>query len=744
MCRVGPRFRAFSQSLAWGPPLGETASSTETLRRWTWAEARNAAAKPLRALPKLVRAGWRDDADRRGLFVPALMGMGVGFYFALPAEPPVWVLAIAALVTGGWFALSRRFESSWITLLGALAAVTAGFALATVRTAILAHETITAETRTLQITGRIVSLEPADRGRTRLVLDVFETAPSLRQALSRVRVSIGKSKEALAPGDWVRVRATLRPLPAPVAPGSFDFGRQLWFQGIGAVGFSLAPVLRVDRPREVTALKSAQDAIERFRRAVSERILSAMSPRAGPIGAAFLTGERGLISDEDNEAMRDSSLAHLLSISGLHMALAGFGFFAALRLLFALIPPVVLRFAVKKWAAGAALLASIAYLLLSGASVPTQRSFVMVAVALIAIMFDRSALNMRVLAISAVAILVLSPESWMDPSFQMSFAAVAALIAVYEWWNARRVPDVEPPGPIWRALRMVAAAAATSFVAGLATAPFAAFHFNRFADYGVAANVIVTPIVSFIIMPAGVLGLLLMPFGIEGLPLAVMEKGIDAMLAVAHWVASWPGATQAVGTWPIASLALVAGGGIWLMLWRSGWRWFGTAPIAIGLILPLFVATPDVIVAADGANVAIRGADGRLHMLSPRRGRFDAEIWLRRDGDEREVAEAMKDDAGGFVCDAAGCIGAIRGNEDRRVVVAQSAEAAIEDCASALIMIDLARGARPPCKGPQLIVTAKLLSREGAIAARLSNGSIVTETVARERGDRPWTGAPAQ
>lgn len=719
--------------------MGEAAQHGETLNRWHWRELLRVGGAAAAALPGIVVSGWRADADRRGLFVPALMGAGIAVYFALPSEPPALLAMAAVPIVLCWLVLRGRLESLVVVAgLGVVAAFCAGFALAVLRTQLIETAPLTSETRLLKVTGRIVSLEPADRGRTRLLLDVFETLPTLRRMPSKVRVSIGKTPEALTPGDWVQVRATLRPLPAPVVPGSFDFGRKLWFDGVGAVGFSLAPVVRVEPPREVTALEAVRGGIERFRRAVSERILAAMSPRAGPIGAAFLTGERGLISDEDNEAMRDSSLAHLLSISGLHMALAGFGFFAALRFIFALIPPVVLRFSVKKWAAGAALLASLGYLLLSGASVPTQRSFVMVAVALIAIIFDRSALNMRVLAISAFVILALTPESWMDPSFQMSFGAVAALIAVYEWWNARRLPDVAPPGPIWRAGQMIVAAAATSMVAGLATAPFAAYHFNRFADYGVAANVIVTPIVSFVIMPAGVLGLLLMPFGLEGLPLAVMEKGIDAMLGVAHWVASWPGATQAVGTWPIEALVAIAIGGIWIAVWRSAWRWFGCVPVAVGLALPLFVNLPDVIIASDGDNVAVRDASGKLHLLSPRRGRFDAEIWLRRDGDEREVADVAKDDGGGFVCDSAGCVASIRGDLARVIAVARSPEAAAEDCATATVLVDLSRGWRQPCAGPALVVTSKMLRTEGAMAARLIEGGVEWQSVARDRGDRPW------
>lgn len=722
--------------------MGEAAKANETrtLPRWTWRDLIAVSLAAVVLLPGAIAFGWRTDAGRRVLFVPVLMGIGVGLYFALPSEPSVTMACLALVPVIPWVLLRRNSGASQLSAaLGTLAAIGAGLALVIARAQMNDIEILARETRTVTIEGRVRDLEPTDRGRIRILLAVQTIAPALRETHPKqIRISVGKAPADLLPGDWVRLRATLRPLPAPVAPGSYDFGRKLWFDGIGAVGYSLGAAARISPPRSDTTSESVTAEIQSFRHDVSERIRGAMSERTGPIGAAFLTGERGLISDEDNEAMRDSSLAHLLSISGLHMVLAGFGFFAALRLIAALVPQIALNYPVKKWAAASALLASFAYLLLSGASVPTQRSFVMIAIALVAIIFDRAALNMRVVAIAALVILILTPESWIDPSFQMSFAAVVALIAAYEWWNGRRIADAEPPGIAMRAARMIGAAAATSLIAGLATAPFAAFHFNRFADYGVAANVMVMPIVSFVIMPAGVLALVLMPLGLEWLPLSIMDKGIEAMLAVAHWVASWPGSTQAIAAWPIAGLILVVTGGLWIAIWQSTWRWLGCAPIVLGLLIPLTSTLPDVIVANDAGNVAVRDAGGRLHLLSSRRGRFDAEMWLRRDGDAREIAEVKRADEGGFVCDGQGCIAQIRGRKDKLLLIAQTAEAMIEDCARAAIVITTARGWTRPCSEPQLIVTSKLLSQEGAIETRLAGERIEWTSVARERGDRPW------
>ncbi len=719
--------------------MGEAVNQGETLRRFHWRDAVLCARQVVRSLPELIVTGWRTDALRRGLFVPALFGAGVGVYFALPFEPPLVVALSAPVAIAAWLLAGVLGNEALRVTFACIAAAAGGMALAIVRSHMLDTVQLSEETRLLTIAARVERSEPADKGRLRLWLNIFTTTPSLPKTPQRVRVSITRMEEPITPGDWIELRARLRPLPEPVAPGAYDFGRKLWFEGLGAVGFSIAPVRRIAPPRELTTLESFSDTISHFRRTVSARIMSGMSPRAGPIAAAFLTGERGLISDEDNQAMRDSSLAHLLSISGLHMALAGFGFFATLRLTFALLPRIALNYPVKKWAASAALVASAAYLLLSGASVPTQRSFVMIAVALVAIVFDRTALSMRTVAIAAAAVLLFTPEAWMDPSFQMSFAAVVALIAAFEWWTSRRIPDAEPPGALRRAVGMVVTAAATSMVAGIATAPFAAYHFNRFADYGVAANVIVMPIVSFVIMPAGVLALLLMPFGLEALPLAVMGEGIDAMLTVAHWVASWPGATQAVGAWPVESLTLIVIGGLWTSIWQASWRWLGAAPIVAGLALAIWSAQPDVIIASDGDNVGVRGADGQLHLLSSRRGRFDAEIWLRRDGDAREIADIEADDRLGFKCDAAGCLAQVLGQKQRIVAVAWSREAILDDCPKAAIVVDLTRGWQPPCEAAMLTVTHRLLRSEGAIAAHVVDHNVTWTSVARERGDRPWS-----
>lgn len=667
-----------------------------------------------------------------------MIGIGIGIYFALPIEPPPYWALLGLLPLIGYLT-ARAIDASQVAVmtLASLAAVSLGFATAVIRTQSLSTVMLGEETGVVEVSGQVTRAEPVGKNRTRAVLEDVAIDPAPDGALpSRVRISLAKAPDWLRPGEWIRVRAILRPLPPPVAPGSYDFARTLWFDGIGAVGFSMGTAEREPARQSGGLVRRFSTWMAAVRKATSDRIRAQLDARAGPIAAAFLTGERALISDDDRQAMRDSSLAHLLSISGLHMALAGFGFLAALRFIFAFVPAIALNYPVKKWAAVAALFASFGYLLLSGASIPALRSFIMIAIAFISIIADRPAVSMRVVALSALAILIVMPESWIDPSFQMSFAAVVGLVSAFEWWQRRKSPVVAT-GVLSRGIRVLGATAATSLVAGLATTPFAAYHFNRFANYGIAANLLAMPVVSFVIMPAGVVALLAMPFGLDGPPLQVMGWGINVMLDVAHWVAGWPGASWSVAAMPSLALVLTVAGGLWIALWQQAWRAAGIALVVAGFIASFFGARPDLIVARDGRNFAVRGGDGRLHLLSARRGAFGSEQWLKRDADPRAVRDAKGGDDV-FVCDAARCTANIDGRDDRKVLYALAPAAFANGCEGVAVVIDETVEDHKACSTARLTISTDLLEREGAVAVSFSGQNLRWTSVARERGFRPW------
>jgi len=342
-------------------------------------------------------------------------------------------------------------------------------------------------------------------------------------------------------------------------------------------------------------------------------------------------------------------------------------------------------------------------------------------------------------ALAATAILIVTPEAWIDPSFQMSFAAVAALVSFHEWWSATSLRQAGTGGWFGWAMQTLFATAVTSLIAGTATAPFSAFHFNRMSVYGVAANLLVTPIVSFVIMPAGVLALLLIPLGWEAIPLAVMQEGLEIMLRIAAWVASWPGAVIPLASFPVGALSAMSCGGLWIVIWQARWRWFGALPVIAGICMSLATSPPDVIISNSGHNVAVRGNGGKLGFLSARRDRFDAEMWLRASGDARDLSLALKDKSRSFDCSANHCLSLTANG--RWVAVAQDVHAADTACRYADILV-VADERRPlVCSARTFVIDQPMLAREGAVALWLNGATTTWTSVNRERGRRLW--APA-
>lgn len=675
------------------------------------------------------------DRENRSIALPVLLGLGIGVYFHLATEPPlIPVLGYAAFATAVWLiARAARWRAE--TLFWLLACVAVGFAIASTRTSVVDSPQVTQAQADVELLGRVVTLEAGRRGGQRLLLDAL--APDGHGTL-RLRLSTPRMQPGLRVGDWVRTRADLKPLPGPVIPGGFDFGRKLWFEGVRGLAFTLQDLEPVEPPRSPSRLAQIADALRIARDRITGRILAATSERAGPIAAAFLTGERSGIAEEDNDAMQASSLSHLLSISGLHMMLAGFGVFAAIRYVACLWPPTANAPGLKKHAAAAALAASFAYLLLSGASIPTQRAFITVAVAFLAVMVDRNAISLRTVALGATGILVFSPEAWIDPSFQMSFCAVMMLVAAYEWWSRMRLNYWREDTWFRRAGAAVLGTAATSIVAGLATAPFAAFHFNRLSLFGVVANVLVMPLVSLVIMPSGVLSLLLMPLGLEALPLWVMDGGLLAMLDVAHWVASWPLASIGVPSFQIEALLAMSLGLCWLAGSRAPWRLLGLLPVLAGLAAAALAPRPDLLVAANAGNMAVRDASGSLSFASARKARFDAEMWLRADGDTRELSDALSSRHSVFSCGHGLCLA--RAGKAGPMVALAAPDAVGVACRQASLVIVTGQ-ATERCSSNTTLIDGSEMSGTGAIAIHLDGNRMNLTTASELRGQRPWVPA---
>ncbi|HEX2843014.1 ComEC/Rec2 family competence protein [Hyphomicrobium sp.] len=674
------------------------------------------------------------------VWLPVAFGAGIAGYFSRSSEPSLLMAIALPAMASGLAAASRRAGFFFVLSLTLLTA-SLGFAVAKVRTEWTRAPVLTHELRRADVTGVVELIEPRPERGERLTLRVTDIRglPASERP-ERIRVRVMVKREGLQPGDTVRLRASLRPPSMPALPGGYDFARTAWFQGLGATGYAIHAaeiVAQADAPG--TLMRTARERIETLRQEIAERVRSAVPGETGAIAVSLITGERGAITEETNDAYRDSGIVHILSISGLHMVIMAGAVFLSVRVLLAAFPAIALRYATKKWAAAAALLAAGGYLLISGGSIPTIRAFLMIAIMLVAVMFDRQALAMRNVAISALLVLVVMPESLLDPGFQMSFAAVVSLIAAYETVR-KRAEEQEHDGWFRRVAFFLGGIVLSTVIASCAVAPIGAYHFHRSQQYALLANLIAVPICNLIVMPAALFTLVLMPFGFEALPLAVMALGIDVMSDTARWVAALPGAVIHIPDISDVSFALMIAGGLWLTIWQTQWRALGLVAIGLGVLVAGGGERPDILVGRGGEMVAVRGPDGRLAATGSRSGNFELTRWLQHDGDGRAPRDVIR--ARVFRCDGVGCTAQVQG---LRVAVARHPAAVTEDCKKADLLI--AQPRLPfSCVAPLAVINRGAIRRDGTHAIYLSKEAgeerarvARIDTVASRRGDRPWT-----
>jgi competence protein ComEC len=677
------------------------------------------------------------ERARWPLWIPVFVGTGIGLYFWLTVEPPLW-LGLTALGLAGLATTAAVRTQRLVAPAIAMAALAAGFAAVEVQAWAVAAPILERRLGPVAVEGRLVAVDPLPEG-TRLVLQPSHIDRlELGRLPARIRVRLRHDEAGLLPGEWLRLKTVLLPPPAPAMPGAYDFQRRAYFDRLGAVGFAIGAPARIDPPGDA-ATSGWRSAVEALRAGVTERIRAALPGPTGAIAAALITGETHAIPPADAGAFRDAGLAHILVIAGLHMGMvAGIAFFA-LRAALALIPAIALRHPTKKWAAAGALLVTAGYMLLSGATVSSRRAFIMTGLMLFAVMVDRLSLSARSVAYAALVIMLVTPEAAAGPSFQMSFAAVAALIAFYEAMRSRLGEWRAHAGPMRRAGLYLLGIAFTTVVTTVATMPFTIYHFNRFPLYSVAANALAVPITGFWIMPWALIACLLMPLGAEGLALTPMGWGIDAVAAIAHGVTAWPGAVLTVPSMPAAGLVLLSLGGLWLCVWQRRWRWLGLAPIAAGYLTLLLVRPPDILVAGDAHLVAVRAADGRYLLSKARGARLHEETWTRRAAAETGPPwPATGESADGrLACDAQGCLYRAHG---RTVALIRDGAALAEDCRSADLVVSPVAAHRV-CRGP-LVVDRIDAWKKGGHAIWLDPDGIRIETVAEWRGARPWAPAP--
>ena len=700
-----------------------------------------AAGATLRNLHALALGGLEADRARWFLWSPVCFGIGIAAYFAAPNEPSLGLACVSVVLAA---ALRQALKDHLLgnVLAIALLLVALGFAAAKLRALSVAAPVLDQRLRHVVVSGIVERVEPRTELGPRVTLRVLAIEGGGDRTPVRVRVRFLLAGTVVRPGDAVRIDAALSPPPPPALPGGYDFARAAYFNRIGAVGYARGPPTRIEPPPVMPPLMRAAAVVQQLRQWLGERIVAALPGQTGAIANALMTGERGRISRATLDAYRDAGLLHILSISGLHMAIMGGSVFFALRLALATVPALALRAPIKKWAAGGAILGSLAYLLVSGSTYATIRAFVMISIMMLAIILDRPAIALRNVAIAAMCILVVTPESLLHAGFQMSFAAVVALVAAYEGVRERRQstqgggPRSLPAAVLWFMVGVVG----STIVASLAVTPFAAYHFHKSQQYAVLANLIAVPVCNFIVLPAALVSYLAMPLGFDWAPLQVMGAGIDMMSWTAMQVAALPGAVARIPAYTAVGFGLIVCGGLWLCLWRTRWRYGGVFAIALGLAAAPLRERPAVLIGRDGHLVAVRQSDGRLAALANARAEFQLSRWLEHNGEADNMRSVITQRA--YRCDQVGCV--TRSRAGLRIAISKRPASLIDDCTRADVLV--LRYRKPAsCRSHGLVIDQRALRLGGTHAIYLSNdGQPVLRTVAGSRGNRPWTQSSAR
>jgi len=671
----------------------------------------------------------------RGPWLTVALAAGIAAWFMLYG-PVQWALASGAALaaTGVSFRLLRG-ESHYPRAITALAALAVAFLLGLIvvwsRSEMIGAQPL-ARPVVATFDARVIEKisQPA-LDRIRLVVVTRE--PGTARPI-KVRVNLKEQDDApgLREGAVIRLRARLMPPSPPMLPGSYDFARTAWFSGLSATGSVMGKMEILEQATDGPGLSVLQDSL-------SAHVRQQLDGSPGRIAAAFASGDRGAIAPEDELAMRDSGLTHLLSISGLHVsAVIAAAYLLAMKLL-ALWPWLALRVRLPVVAAGVGALVGIGYTLLTGAEVPTIRSCAAAVLVLIALALGREPLSLRMVAVAAAFVLLLWPEALASPSFQMSFTAVIAIVALHSSAPVRAFLAPREEGWLARCARQGLILLLTGVVIEFALMPIGLFHFHRAGVYGAFANVVAIPLTTFISMPLIALALLLDLAGIGAPAWWLAGKSLELLLALAHWTASQPGAVTRMPAMANFHFALFAAGGLWLALWRGPIRLFGLLPVLLASILVLISPGPDILVSSDGRHVGITGEGGRLLVLRDSRSSFTRENLVELAGMDGEPLPLSQ--WRGARCSPDFCAATLkRGEREWHLLMARSRELVTERAlAAACERADIVIADRTlprSCKPRWIKADRRALRDTGGLAINLAGQSV--RTVTEDQGEHGW------
>ncbi|WP_156850988.1 ComEC/Rec2 family competence protein [Bartonella refiksaydamii] len=662
--------------------------------------------------------------------------LGILYYFSVEREPSWGKIGVLVIIFLGILYVSRFYRKVWIItgflfciVLGALAAKIETWRVSTI---MLSGDVVTT------LTGRIVSIDSRQNGGFRLVLDVLSTKkPILHHSPRRIRLLARYLPYGLAIGDGLYGKVKIRALSGAVRPGGYDFSFHNYFKGIGAQGVYLGKPIKISILQSDKILNIVRQKIENLRTNLTQRIRTAIDREKGSVAAALITGQRGGISNDTNEALRTVGLAHILSISGLHMALLSGIVLVCIRSFLALFPIFSSYYSAKKFAAIAALMMTAFYLVLSGAAVSAQRSFVMIAVMLIAVLCNRSAVTIRNFAIAGLITLAVTPHEILGPSFQMSFSATAALIASFDWWSGssffrkrKTTPSYVGGGVIRFVLLTILSTCVSSFVAGTASGIYAAYHFSNIATFSIISNALALPIVSILIIPFGLIAVLAMFWGLEWLPLQIMGFGVGLVIKIAHAIkAISPDLNP--GFMPLSALVLLSIGLVGLIFFKTSIRFFFCLFILAGIYV-CWSYPPIQLIIAD--NMKLVGVINKKKLYIDRYhiSKFTTSIWEQ----SFRVNEMIKPTKYGpsfyeqFVCDNHVCASLLENG--LRVVILRGKT---DQCIEADIIVNTLAMSNQTCnKKTKIIFTPQQLLSRGSVMMTKS-GDVIWSS---KGFYRPW------
>ncbi len=680
-----------------------------------------------------ILQGWSRPSYQSFDWGVAAFAVGIAIYFALPFEPNIAGLAVICAVIGLGAIMADRFIVSLYPFVFAMFLIVLGVGRASWHTHAVATPKLADYERIYEVTGWVEAEERSRNGyRWRLRVDNIKGL-SPDQTPKRVRVRA--KTEGFVAGDAVSVLTVMTPPPGPVVPDGYDPARRAYFEQMGGYGFAIrAPASAVIE--DISAAEKIRRAVVRFRYSLAGHIRETAPQETAGLQAALLTGVRAYIPPEQTENLRVAGLAHVLAISGMHMGLLAGGSFWLATLILATISPLSRRYDVRKPAAIIGALAATGYLILSGASVATQRAYIMAIIVFLAVILDRRAFSMRSVMVAALVTLMFHPEALISVGFQMSFAAVAALVVVYREWQDKR--GYVPRLGLWQKIKgNFSTLTVTSFVAGTATSGFAVLHFNRIARYSLIGNVLAMPLFTVLVMPAALATLIALPFGLEHWPLIVMGKGLSGMLVIAEWVASWPGAMWYVQAAPPWVIGVFGFGFLLITLGEKLRRYLGFALAIFCFAFWSQTPRPDMRI-SDTGQVAFWDEGGEVLYVG-RKGsdRYGRSQFMQMSGEPNSAIERYQDELAD--CDSLACRFTVK---EQRVSVVNHPSEIAEECSQSDIVVLTQRAAGPVAKRQckAILFDAKRFAREGAQDVYFkAEETVFVPANSEARRNRPWS-----